>query len=377
MKYILTIFILFSFNIYSSELIGLDSLQFGNKIKILTLTENDSTKNIDTSTTYLKIYKNKNTLKPDLSIFNTDYQEHIRIISQDTSYFYFIDTNVFNKRKTSEFYTNSEIGIFYAFIYLKKNMFNSFYDFSKHIKLTTISEILPDSNLILHNIELQNIESNSKSKIKLTINTDDFSKLEYFDDMLEGPNDYSISKKHYIFYNIPEQLPIFDKMDSLYYFNRKNYEFKVQTKRKRISNTNVKIGDTLNINSPFVGVNSDDFDIKEYFKNNDFLFIYTWGSWCEPCMLNSENVGNFNKEIKKGNLVTLISELHSKTIPQLKKIVKIKNIDYPVFSNDKFIMDNGLTTFPAMLKINKEGIVLGVIEGKVYDYTEYMELLDK
>lgn len=121
--------------------------------------------------------------------------------------------------------------------------------------------------------------------------------------------------------------------------------------------------------------------MKEFLDKNDYAIIYTWGTWCGPCIFNTDNVKKFNNDYNSPGFFTLIHEHGRATLEQKKKYVERKKVPYPVYTNEEFVKSNNLYSFPTFLVLNKEGIIIDIKEGTSKDgeylYEEFTKYRNK
>lgn len=246
--------------------------------------------------------------------------------------------------------------------------------FHNSLKIVNETQIISENKQIIFNSKIIYSDSHYALR-KIILNTEHFDKMEYFFEDVENGETIDQFTYHYIYLK-SDPLPIFKQMEDVYYNEFKSYnEKEIETQKKK---KDLAIGDKLNLNYNLVGINRKDIYLKEYFKQNDFLIIYTWGTWCGPCIANTKNVEKFYEECKKTKFITLMCEKGKADFSKKKSYTDRKNISYPVYSNEDFVKDNNFSVYPILAVIDKYGTVIDMVIGYADDgHFIYEKILEK
>lgn len=365
----------FIFPAKSNTIIGLDSLNLGNKIEILKVKKSIYTGNKDTIRVYVEYFENLKSDKPDFFIKYSNLPDRYILLSRDSIFQLLFITNEYRQFKSNQFEYANEISELYRIIYKKEAPNTRISRFTKNIKIETKTEILPSKKQIYFSSKLISSE-NLYTITELTIQTDTFNELEYKFKFFENGKNIEQLESHYV-YKKANNTSIFNEFEEIYYNWRNNYKKILNTEPKK-DRKKLRKGDTLDLNYILYGLNRDNLNLEDYFKSNKYLIIYTWGTWCGPCISNTKNVIRFNKECRNNNFVTLICEKGKADLNEMRTYVNRKKLSYPVCNNEAFIKKNHFQVYPSMIVLNSRGIVVDAIFGCASDgHYLYEDIISK
>jgi hypothetical protein len=368
---IVAIFLFLLFSSKSNEIIGLDSLKIGNKIEILNLRKSVYTGDIDTVKVYVEQFETPNSDKPDYIIRYSDLPDRSILISNDSTFQLFDSTQEYTKFKSNVFEYINEISVLYNIIYRKKGPNSQISRFTRKLKVETTTEIMPNENVIYYKSKWI-MDKNTYSITEIALNIQTFNRLEYKLRYYKNGDEEQLMY-HYIFQKATTA-PIFTKMEAIYKNRLIGYSPKELSLIDKKNSDKLEQGDTIDINYTLQGINRDDVYLPDYFKSNQYLIIYAWGTWCAPCLSNSKNVEKLYKDCTGSQLVTLMYEKGKANISEKKAYVKRKKPNYPVYSNEDFVKINNFSVYPTLIVINKEG---GVVDIQIGAATDSRYMYDK
>lgn len=130
-------------------------------------------------------------------------------------------------------------------------------------------------------------------------------------------------------------------------------------------------------------------DLKQY-KGKTVLLVY-WVTWCPTCIYEMPQIQSIYQEYgeNKGDVIILtmanpVSDAYPKnrdiSMEELKKHIKEKGYTFPVLfdTTAKIKEAYSLEVFPSTYLISKEGLLVGVVKGKLSkDQLKYLINLDK
>ncbi len=375
---ILASILLFSIYIptlFSAEIIGLDSINLGDKIEILNLKKSVYTGEIDTNIIYLRLFENPNADKPNMLVKGLEYANNYVYIIKDSMYIYSDSTMEYIKNKTNIFEFDNEFTVFDYYLIRKINPFTALQNYRTNIQLKSNTEVRPISNEIYHHYQFKH-SNGFESAVELYIDTKDFDKFEYVSYLIENGDSLDQLYQHFIFRKSKDNI-IFEEMDRFYVEDYLKYSEAIITPLPIDKPKKIAIDDTINLDYTLIGLNRSDINLREYFKENEFLFVYTWGTWCAPCLSNIENIKKFNNEFKSNGFVTIMYEKGKATKQEMQTYLNRKKTTYPVYSNFNFVKYNNFYSFPAFAVINKNGVVVDLILGGSDEVFLYQSILDK
>lgn len=354
MRYLLYILMLGLFlNISDLNSFPLDSIKINNNIEIKNHSKSVYTNKIKTYSSYVKLYRDSlNYTILELDSANGFYN----LYREDSTFIYNIRDKNYKKFPSNFKETQNRISDLYWLIF-KKELF--------HIDTTS-----KDSNLIInHKLSydnknsLVNFKGSVESKINkltavisLTVNLVNYDTLDFKFYLLESGDTIDVLTSHSTFIDASNDIEIFKSIDNFYNMNRFNYSLDT-SKIQRSSYLEYKINDSLDINFDLIGISDNDSDFTNLFKENDHLAIYTWGTWCGPCISNQKLMKQFSNTFNKFPFISIIYEKRKVDKIELKEYLNRKLIEYPVYLSDDFIEVNKLNIFPAFIILNKEGII--------------------
>lgn len=375
-KYIILYSFIFSnIGIIAEEIVGLDSLKIHDQASITILKKDAYNAPLDTLNATIRIIERRDKEVPDILITYSNESDVVRLVSGDTIYVLNIANNSFRNYYSTELSSGRETSIYYHYLYLKRNVHYYFTTANKEVEINSKTSIKPSDEIIKYESQIDNIENGITSIHKLTIFTNNYDSLEYKAHVLKDNDTINQLSVNYIFSkNIDtNKLNIINKV----YNDWKTNKFKLEQKEKNIPQKKSElIGKTLKTEYNFEGLNREDINLNEELSKNKFSIIYTWGTWCGPCMMNKDNITEF---VSKSEIpfYSIMFEFDNNPIKKMTKYIKINNPSYPIYRSDSFIRDNELMHFPAFLLVNSTGVILDAFDGKAENYKDYIELLNR
>jgi hypothetical protein len=92
-------------------------------------------------------------------------------------------------------------------------------------------------------------------------------------------------------------------------------------------------------------------------------------------------VKKFNNDYNSSGFFTLIHEYGRASLEQKIQYVERKKVPYPVYTNEEFILENNLISFPTFMVLDKQGIIVDKHEGTTkeadYLYEEFTKYRNK
>lgn len=372
---VILLIILLTPTLHSAEIIGLDSLDLGNNIEIHILKKSDYTGEIDTNIVYLLLFDNPKADKPNMLIKGSKNAPNNIYIAEDTMYVYIDSTMEYIKQKTNAFDFDNELFTFNYYLLKKQNPFTALRNFSNKIRLKSNTEVRPELNQIYNHSEF-NHSNGSVSTVDLFIDTKNFDKLEYVSIYMENNDTLDQVYNHYIFKK-SNDTNIFRELERFYVEDYLKYKEIDISSSLKVKPKIIAIGDTVDLNYTLKGINRENLNLKEFFTKNEYLFVYTWGTWCAPCLDNVMNVERFNKELNRPGFVTVMYEKGNASEKEKQIYVDRKKPNYPVYSSFDFVKNNNFYSFPTFAVIDKNGIILDIILGGTSDSFIYQKVLDE
>ena len=360
---------------YSGDLPGLDSLDLGDEVEIVMIEKSIYSGENDSTSVYVKLIENDKYERPEMWIYREKESDGIAHLFGDSATYYFKNEGEYNRFKSNYFDGgNNEIMKLYDLAYRNFHFSNHISVANHDIIINRKSLISPSEGMIKTDFEI--VYTQMDSKILETIHVDvlERDELLYSFSYFRGGKEIEQLNLNYIFKK-SENDSIFEIMDSFIKDSVQNYTQKEPKKReKRII---AALGDTLDIDYEFLGVSGESVNLKQFLIDHDYAIIYTWGTWCGPCIFNTDNVKKFNNEYNSPGFFTLIHEHGRASLEQKKQYVSRKKVPYPVYTNEDFVKSNNLYSFPTFLVLDKEGIIIDIQEGTSKDgeylYEEFIK----
>lgn len=111
-------------------------------------------------------------------------------------------------------------------------------------------------------------------------------------------------------------------------------------------------------NIELMKLNGEAVQLSSYYGNeNTLIFIYSEIS-CNIC--TDSLIVNCNKLVEYNNITSILGIAYSRRKDYLNRFIRINNIKFPILwdYDNQFIKGNNLKLLPAVLIINKDGIVI-------------------
>lgn len=344
---------------YSGDLPGLDSLDLGDEVEIVMIEKSIYSGENDSTSVFVKLIENNKYERPEMWIYREKVSDGIAHLFGDSATYYFKNEGEYNRFKSNYFEYDNEINSYYELVYLKRFVYSSISVANHDIIINRKSLISPSEGMIKTDFEI--VYNQMDSKILETIHVDvvERDELFYSFSYFRGGKEIEQLNLNYIFKK-SENDSIFEMIDGFIKDSVQNYTQKEPKKReKRII---AALGDTLDIDYEFLGVSGESVNLKQFLIDHDYAIIYTWGTWCGPCIFNTDNVKKFNNEYNSPGFFTLIHEHGRASLEQKKQYVSRKKVPYPVYTNEDFVKSNNLYSFPTFLVLDKEGIIIDIQE---------------
>ena len=361
--------------LHSAEIIGLDSLNLGERVEVLVLKKSVYTGEIDTNIIYIRIYDNPESDKPSMLVKGGEYSDNYVYISNDSLSFYIDSTMEFFKIKTDILEHNTELATFNNYIIKKINPYNSLKKYSNRIHLESKSEIRPETNEIYHSYGFRH-SNGVESGVELHIDSKNFDRLEYKNFMIVNGDTTDIANSHCIFQKSKDSIT-FIEMEHYFVKELPKYKERDGSPQRDIKTKRIAVGDIIDLDYTLTGLNKEDMNLKDFFKENEFLFLYVWGAWFRPSLDNSVNMEQFAKELKQPGFITIISDKKEVSDEKFRTYIKREKPNYPVYSNFEFVKNCNVFRLPTLVVIDKNGVVLDLVAGGISKEFPYQKILDK
>jgi thiol-disulfide isomerase/thioredoxin len=88
-----------------------------------------------------------------------------------------------------------------------------------------------------------------------------------------------------------------------------------------------------------------------------YVLIDFWGTWCNPCRQQLPSLVEIHNSADSSRLV-IISIATMDTLKNLKSVIAKENMTWPQIFSDKITAQYNIASFPTLLLINPNGIVI-------------------
>lgn len=365
----------FPFLCQAEEILGLDSLNFKNQATIRIVGYNANTKGWDTTISELLMYKSENIDKPDFLLTSSATPNEYKIFSNDSLNYVNIEKNQYRQGRFEALKWRGEVIVFYYYFNQRRDMDKVFLRDNKESVLTSVLKVNPEEGTIHFSSEYIRPEIEHISKTEIIINSKNYDNVQYKSESWRSDKLYIQLSADYIFTKEIDSEKK-KKLDEIYY-NWKSDKYKlmplVSTKPRPVSEL---VGKVLKTEYDFQGVNRDAFKLKEKLAENGYSVLYTWGSWCGPCMENRDNLKEF---VAKSDIpfYTIMYEYDKKPEKKIIKYMEINKPTYGVFLSDNFINDNELSSFPIFMVVDSEGKIVDAYNGLAPNSDVYLKIVSK
>lgn len=359
----------------AEEILGLDSLDFKNQATIRIVEYNANTKEWDTSSSELIMYKSENLENLDFLLSSSESPNDYKIFSNDTINYLNIEKNQYRQGRFEALKWRGEVIVFYYYLNQRRDMDKVFLRDNKESELTSVLKVNPEAGTIHFSSEYIRPEDESVSKTEIIISSKNYDSLHYKSQSWQYEQLYIQLSADYIFTKEIDSEKK-KKLDEIYY-NWKSDKYKlmplVSAKPRPVSEL---VGKVLKTDLKFEGLNRDTFNLKEQLAENGYSVLYTWGSWCGPCLENRDNLKEF---VTKSDipLYTIMYEYDKYPEKKMKKYMEVNKPIYDVYRSDNFINDNKLTNFPKFMVVDSEGKIVEAYDGLAPNPETYLKLVSK
>jgi|GEM_PF-301890 len=108
-------------------------------------------------------------------------------------------------------------------------------------------------------------------------------------------------------------------------------------------------------------IKGDSVSLDQLIKNNKYVLLDFWASWCTPCRATNRNIAPLYADLKhKGIEVVSVSVDENKEL--WKKAVQSDQIPWPQLISasmkSKAVLDYNVKTLPSTFLINKDGVIV-------------------
>lgn len=373
-KYLIILFFIFTcFNFLTSEIIGLDSLKFNTESTITIIKKDAKGNYLDSIFATIKIIEKKNNNTQDILITYNNKKDEVKLISGDTTFIINDVNGSYRKYYSNEFKISNEITMFYYYLYKKRDITYLFTKIDEKKIIESKTSINPEQANVIYETVTHSLEKNITSIEKLTIGTINLDVFDLKAHVLIGSDTIHQLSVNYIYSNNTDS-NIINRLSNTYQqwqnnkFDLEEFEQSISLKKPEI------VGKELKTNYILEGLNRESIDLQKEIKNNELSVIYTWGTWCAPCMQNTENIEKFFSTSQLP-FYSIMFEFNNNPLKKMKKYIDSKKTIYPVYRCDEFIIDNELKKFPEFLIINSQGQVINAYIGKPKNYNVYLDLI--
>lgn len=351
----------------------LDSLNINNKIKVLSIHKSVYTGIPDTTVLFAGIYEDKMS-RFNLLIFNPD-SSFYQLYTEDSLFFYDREKETYKSREYDfKRYQELASDIYWLF-YEKRLMYLDSSNFKKgyNIRIEEKCDSIGNKYLLGN---LKSLNEDTELEVRIKVKEQKSDTLYFNFQFLESGETLDNLTSNRIFIN-DNHSPIFDSLDKFYLFERFYYFSDSSKSFKKSITKELYVGDELLIDFTFLGLNSKDINLNEYFKKNNYIAIYTWGTWCSPCISNRPNVVKFNNLFNSFTFITLAYEFGRASESEMNSYIKRNKLNFSVLFSDLFIESNNLKLFPALIVIDKFGVINDIYYGFQTDFTNYQSIINK
>jgi thiol-disulfide isomerase/thioredoxin len=111
-------------------------------------------------------------------------------------------------------------------------------------------------------------------------------------------------------------------------------------------------------------------DFKDLSKPNKITVLYFWGTWCSPCLQQTDSISAFYNSNK--NMMNFYSIHYGGNIETIQKYKDLKKINFPIFKIDEAnIKIAKVEGFPTFIIIDEKGVIIETYKN-FYKFKKYI-----
>ncbi len=289
----------------------------------------------DTTNNELKILADKNGdldfTNEVIETFNSKNKFSIVLKNAETQFEKFkVLVNIFSEEKSNKVASiNNWIGV-------AQKHYCKIYRMTQEVRWNYRKLILPDSNIVV----IQDYDCNGHFNDKK-------DKIYSYNPLVEK----EVSLKQSSYFNKGYLLPFINKSYEVIELDKdgSTIELKQTSAIVDITNRfeNIELEDLEKHKTDFISLP----------KPNKITILYFWGTWCGPCLQQTDLVSAFYDSTK--NMINFYSIHYGANIENIKKYKELKNINFPIFKiSDANLKIARVEGFPTFIVVDKNGIIV-------------------
>ncbi len=111
-------------------------------------------------------------------------------------------------------------------------------------------------------------------------------------------------------------------------------------------------------------------DFKDLAKPNKITVLYFWGTWCSPCLQQTDSISAFYNSNK--NMMNFYSIHYGGNIETIKKYKELKLIHFPIFTiNEANLKIGRIEGFPTFIIIDEKWVIIETYKN-FYKFKKYI-----